>query len=36
LIFGRSVDAQYVEELANPFRDLQFEGTDKEKAEEQK
>jgi len=30
------VDAQYVEELANPFRDLQFEGTDKEKAEEQK
>jgi hypothetical protein len=30
------VDAQYIEELANPFEDLQFESTDKEKAEEQK
>ena len=36
LIFGRSVDAQYVEELANPFESLYFEGTDKEKAEQQK
>jgi hypothetical protein len=36
LIFGRSVDAQYVEELANPFENLQFEGTDKEKAEQRK
>ena len=30
------MDAQYVEELANPFRDLQFEGTDKEKAKARK
>jgi hypothetical protein len=36
LIFGRSVDARYVEELVNPFEDLHFEGTDKEKAEQRK
>ena len=36
LIFERSVNAQYVEELANPFENLQFEGTDKEKAEARK
>ncbi len=34
LIFGRSVDAQYIEELTNPFENLEFEGTDKEKAEQ--
>jgi len=33
LIFERSVDAQYIEELTNPFENLEFEGTDKEKAE---
>ena len=31
LIFGRSVNAQYVEELANPFENLEFRGTEKEK-----
>jgi len=31
LIFERSVNVQYVEELANPFENLQFEGIDKEK-----
>ena len=36
LIFRRSVDAQYVKELDNPFENLHFEGTDKEKAEQQK
>ncbi|EXX75382.1 hypothetical protein GLOIN_2v1783204 [Rhizophagus irregularis DAOM 181602=DAOM 197198] len=36
LIFGKSVDARYVEELTNPFENIEFEGTDKEKAEEQK
>jgi hypothetical protein len=36
LIFGKSVDAWYVEELVNPFENLQFEGTEKEKIEEQK
>uniref|UniRef100_U9UIM9 Uncharacterized protein n=1 Tax=Rhizophagus irregularis (strain DAOM 181602 / DAOM 197198 / MUCL 43194) TaxID=747089 RepID=U9UIM9_RHIID len=36
LIFGKKVDARYVEELSNPFENLEFEGTDKEKAEEQK
>ena len=38
MIFGRSVDAQYVEELNinNPFENLHFEGTDEEKAEQQK
>ena len=36
LIFGRSVDTRYVEELDNPFESLHFEGTDKEKAEQQK
>ncbi|CAB4486770.1 unnamed protein product [Rhizophagus irregularis] len=36
LIFGKKVDAQYVEELSNPFENLEFEDTDKEKAEEQK
>ena len=34
LIFGRSVDARYVEEFSNPFGNLEFEGTDKEKAEQ--
>ncbi|EXX60136.1 hypothetical protein RirG_182670 [Rhizophagus irregularis DAOM 197198w] len=34
LIFGKSVDARYVEELANLFENLEFEGTDKEKMEE--
>ncbi|GES90526.1 hypothetical protein GLOIN_2v1783204 [Rhizophagus clarus] len=28
LIFGKSVDARYVEELANPFENLEFEGDD--------
>ena len=36
LIFGKTVDAQYVEELTNPFENLEFEGTDKEKTEERK
>ncbi len=36
MIFGRSVDAQYIEELTNPFKNLEFEGTDKEKAEQKK
>ncbi|CAB4490575.1 unnamed protein product [Rhizophagus irregularis] len=36
LIFGKSVDVRYVEELVNPFEDLHFEGTDKENAEQQK
>ncbi|CAB5135609.1 unnamed protein product [Rhizophagus irregularis] len=36
LIFGKSVDARYVEELTNSFENIEFEGTDKEKAEEQK
>jgi hypothetical protein len=36
LIFGRSVNARYVEEFANPFGNLEFEGTDKEKAEQKK
>ncbi|CAJ0846568.1 2494_t:CDS:2 [Entrophospora sp. SA101] len=36
LIFGKSVDVWYVEELVNPFENLQFEGTEKEKIEEQK
>lgn len=36
LIFGRSVDARYVEEFVNPFENLQFEGTDKEKVGQKK
>ncbi|CAB4479452.1 unnamed protein product [Rhizophagus irregularis] len=36
LIFGKSVDARYVEELTNPFENLEFEGTVKEKEEERK
>ncbi|CAB4473773.1 unnamed protein product [Rhizophagus irregularis] len=36
LIFGRSVDTQYVEELVNPFENLHFDCTEKEKAEQQK
>ncbi|EXX58145.1 hypothetical protein GLOIN_2v1783204 [Rhizophagus irregularis DAOM 181602=DAOM 197198] len=36
LIFGKSVDAQYVEELTNLFENLEFEGTVKEKEEERK
>ena len=35
MIFGKNVDARYVEELTNPFEDLEFEGTDKEKEEQQ-
>src|SRR3954452_22408840 len=35
-IFGKIVDARYVEELTNPFENIEFEGTDKEKAERQK
>ncbi|EXX67712.1 hypothetical protein RirG_111930 [Rhizophagus irregularis DAOM 197198w] len=33
---GQNVDAQYVEELTNPFENLEFEGTVKEKEEERK
>src|SRR3954471_2848154 len=36
LIFGKCVNARYVEELANPFENLEFEGTDKERIEERK
>jgi len=36
LIFGKRVDAKYIEESKNPFENLQFESTDKEKAEELK
>jgi hypothetical protein len=36
LIFGKRVNAKYIEEFKNPFENLQFEGTDKEKAEELK
>ncbi|PKK63533.1 hypothetical protein RhiirC2_812683 [Rhizophagus irregularis] len=36
MIFGKSVNARYVEELTNPFENLEFEGTDKEKEEERK
>ncbi|CAG8684348.1 8458_t:CDS:2 [Gigaspora margarita] len=34
LIFGKHVNAQYIEEFTNSFVNLQFEGTDKEKMEE--
>ncbi len=34
LIFGKRVDAQFINTLKNPFEDLQFESTEKEKAEE--
>ncbi|CAB4437176.1 unnamed protein product [Rhizophagus irregularis] len=36
LIFGKSVDARYVEQLTDPFENLEFEGTVKEKEEERK
>ncbi len=36
LIFGKHVNAKYVEESKNLFKNLQFEGMDKEKAEELK
>ncbi|CAB4494102.1 unnamed protein product [Rhizophagus irregularis] len=36
LIFGKQVNAQYVDTLTNPFENVQFEGTDKEKGEELK
>jgi len=36
LIFRKSVDAWYVEEFVNPFKNLQFESTEKEKTEERK
>lgn len=31
LIFGKSVNVRYVEELTNPFENLEFEGTDKKR-----
>ncbi|CAG8820678.1 40192_t:CDS:2 [Gigaspora margarita] len=34
LIFGKNVNAQYIEEFTTSFKNLQFEGTDKEKIEE--
>ena len=36
LIFRKHVNAKYVKESKNLFKNLQFEGTDKEKAEELK
>src|SRR6266540_2176128 len=36
LIFEKHINAKYVEESKNLFENLQFEGTDKEKAEELK
>jgi len=33
-IFGKHVNAQYIDTLENPFEDLQFESTENEKAEE--
>uniref|UniRef100_U9UL61 C2H2-type domain-containing protein n=1 Tax=Rhizophagus irregularis (strain DAOM 181602 / DAOM 197198 / MUCL 43194) TaxID=747089 RepID=U9UL61_RHIID len=35
-IFGKHVDAQYIDTLKNPFENLQFKSTEKEKAEELK
>ncbi|CAB4489746.1 unnamed protein product [Rhizophagus irregularis] len=34
LIFGKRVDAQYIDTIENPFEDLQFKSTEKEKDEE--
>ncbi|CAB4441827.1 unnamed protein product [Rhizophagus irregularis] len=34
LIFGKCVDAQYIDTIENPFEDLQFKSTEKEKDEE--
>ncbi|CAB4426249.1 unnamed protein product [Rhizophagus irregularis] len=36
LIFGKKVEVCYVDTLMDPFEDIQFEGTEKEKAEELK
>ena len=36
LIFGKKVDACYIDVLMNPFEHIQFEGTEKEKVEELK
>ncbi|PKB99677.1 hypothetical protein RhiirA5_429331 [Rhizophagus irregularis] len=36
LIFGKKVDVHYVDTLTNPFENIKFEGTDKERAEELK
>ncbi|CAB4430655.1 unnamed protein product [Rhizophagus irregularis] len=36
IIFGKQVNAQYVYTLTNPFENVQFEGTNKEKGEELK
>ncbi|CAG8826066.1 16354_t:CDS:1, partial [Gigaspora rosea] len=36
LIFGKHVNAKYVEKTINPFKDLQFESTEKKKIERQK
>ncbi|GBB86655.1 hypothetical protein RclHR1_13020001 [Rhizophagus clarus] len=36
LIFGKSVNAWYVKEFTNPFENIEFEGTDKEKEEGRK
>ncbi|CAG8846171.1 1060_t:CDS:2, partial [Gigaspora margarita] len=36
LIFGKHVHAQYIDTFMNPFDDLQFKGTEKEKIEELK
>ena len=35
-IFGKYVDTQYVGTFTNPFKNLHFEGIEKEKAEELK
>ncbi|CAB4415067.1 unnamed protein product [Rhizophagus irregularis] len=34
LIFGKRIDAQYIDTIENPFEDLQFKSTEKEKDEE--
>src|SRR5581483_1412713 len=36
LIFGKKVDACYVDVLTNPFKNVHFEGMEKEKSEELK
>jgi len=35
-IFGKHVDARYIDTFTNPFENLEFKGTEKEKAEELK
>ena len=35
-IFGKHVDARYIDTFTNPFENLEFNGTEKEKAEELK